>query len=241
MIYGIIAVVLALLVVVLALTLSRKNKVAYQSMPEVKVNVNVSRKYESTTPSFDDESEDETNYFIEFLDEQQKKYRYSVDFSTYLDTDKGQYGTLTYKGNRYLSFVVDPTLTNSNRTTHRYFFQSDQVTNSKFELFAELPSENISISASEPIPITYNEVKKLYLEGNFSGDAFFGIDNEQGKTLQFSFDLSHNSIVIDVPDVKLKGSYQSVVHDISQILSYIDAFFNGMDIPKTFKMDFIKW
>ena len=104
MLIGVIAAIFGLLIAIIAITSVCKNRDNVNSLLQVRVNVTVHRTYKSEDPSHDENFDTDTDFYVEFIDEQQDRYRYRVGYNDYLAMTKDQYGLLTYQGNQYIVF-----------------------------------------------------------------------------------------------------------------------------------------
>lgn len=179
---------------------------------------------------------------IVFHTDKDQYIRVNVSQKDFYRLIRGMYGDVTYKANKLVSFKHLPKHEEARRQQKIQdtpYLEGD-VTSDVF-FYVSMPSINIMIESNQAIKANkdqiFDVVDQIY---DNTSDNFFGLDNEK-QVLQFANDGTSEEIVMDIPDVKKEGSYQTIFHSIDEVKDVIEAFFKNRDIISLYQAEFIKW
>lgn len=233
--------------VILAIALIGKNRKKQKATPEIRTTAKVARLNEQQNSSLSVDSANartDSVYYVDFVLADKSKVTFKVGKKQFLSLNKGDSGTLTYKGNKLIDFdksVVAAPVQKQTFQTAKYFFSNAQKSGLLVKFYADAPGLDISIPSDAQIDCDFAEVSKFLNRWFGSGaDSFFGLEKSTGEIIQLSNDGKSQTTEIDIPQPG-GYSYKGMIYSAGEALDCVKDFFNGADLIGRYKLTLEKW
>lgn len=178
---------------------------------------------------------------IDFKTDAGRYLRLNVSTKDFYHLIKGMYGTITYEGNKLLSFarLEEFEAMHYEEETTKYSSFTDPA--SSVLLYADMKQSDLLISTKDKITVNRDKAKSIAHElYENKKEPFVGFQ-DKNRILQFSYTAKTDVMLVDIPDVKQKGSYQGWIDNIEQMDALIDAFFDREDLQEILHLTFVPY
>ena len=204
------------------------------------VDATVARLFQDEEAAFNGTNGNEHRpFFVEFVEENQKRHILPVKKTVYNKLNIGDYGRLRYNGFRFIDFSKEGEV----KTAHQIWFESFKGCSSdklKFYVFA--PSVNMIISTDQPTILPLRKVKQnVRVVFNSTSGATFGVENEVGDMLHFTKLTTGRLCQLEIPDVKKRGSYWLENLSETEVNKILDLFSRGDDLISAYELTLQSW
>jgi hypothetical protein len=234
---------LAFAAIIFAVVKVGKNMKAQKNAPEIRVFAKLSKLSEQQNSNLSVDtanSRTDSTYYADFTLLDKSKVSFKVKKKQFLTLAKGDKGTLTYKGNKLISFekstVPVQKKTTASQKNDKFFFANPQKTGTTVKFYADAPGLDVAIPSDEPISCDFSEVGKYINKLLGSGaDNFFVLEKASGEIVQFANDGKGQNTEIDIP---LPGSYsyKGMLISGGDLLNCVKDFFEDTDLINKYKL-----
>ncbi len=238
--------IVAFVAIILAVILLGKNARKQKAAPEIRTTAKVTGLQENQNSNLSVDtanSRTDSSYFVDFILADKSKVNFKVKKKVFLALNRGDKGTIVYKGNKLIDFQKSaspsPAKAKTPQTT-KYFFQNPKKSGPTVKFYADAPGLDISIPSDEQIDCDYAEVIKFINKLFGSGsDNFFGLEKASGEIIQFSNDGKSQTTEIDIPQ---QGGYshKGMLYTAGEVLDCVRDYFEGAELINRYKLTYEK-
>lgn len=204
------------------------------------VDASVARLFQDEEAAFNGTNgSDHRPYFVEFVEDDQKRHILPVKKAVYNKLNVGDYGRLRYNGFRFIEFSKEGEVKSAHQT---WFDNFTGGTSAKLKFYAFAPSVNMIISTDQPTFLPLSKVKQnVRVVFNSTNVATFGVENEAGDMLHFTKVATGRRCQLEIPDIKKRGSYW--LEDLSEVdvNKVLDLFSKGDDLVSAYELTLQSW